>query len=315
MADDSTDTGNRLPQLSDEVFLCDTGLETDLVFHHGIDLPEFAAFPLLNDARGRDALERYFRTHAGVAVDNGVGFVFEAPTWRANRDWGERLGYRPDDLVAVNRDAIAMLAGLADTVMAELPSVLSGCIGPRADGYRVATRMSTAEARAYHRHQIDALAAGGADIVTAMTLTYPAEAVGVVQAAVDSGIPAVISFTLETDGRLPDGTRLGDAVTAVDDATDGAAAYFGINCAHPDHIGPALEPQAPWMERVRALRANASRRSHAELDESPDLDDGDPDELGRQYRELRAVLPRLTVLGGCCGTDLRHLEAIAAFCL
>ncbi len=306
----------RLPQLADEVFLCDTGLETDLIFHHGIDLPEFAAFPLLADPRGRETLERYFRAHSAIAVDKHVGFIFETATWRANRDWGERVGYRPDALVAVNRDAVAMLRGLAETVTAAgLPAVISGCLGPREDGYRPATQMRADEAREYHRHQIEALYAGGAEMVSALTLTYPAEGVGIVQAAVDTGVPAAVSFTLETDGRLPDGTTLRDAIAAVDEVTDQAAAYFGINCAHPDHIRPALEPGAAWMSRLRALRANASRRSHAELDESADLDDGDPDELGRQYRELRTAAQGLTILGGCCGTDVRHLQAIAASCV
>lgn len=309
-------TQTRLPQLADEVFFCDTGLETDLIFHHGIDLPEFAAFPLLDDPRGRETLERYYRAHAALAVDKRVGFIFETPTWRANRDWGARVGYRPDDLVAANRDAVAMLSGLAETVTAAgLAAVVSGCLGPREDGYRPATRMRSDEAREYHRRQIEALSAGGAQMVSALTLTYPGEGIGIVQAAVDSAVPAAVSFTLETDGRLPDGTTLRDAVTAVDEATDRAAAYFGVNCAHPDHIRSALEPGAAWMSRLRALRANASRRSHAELDESADLDDGDPDELGRQYRELRNAAQGLTILGGCCGTDLRHLQAIAASCV
>lgn len=305
-----------LPQLAEDIFLCDTGLETDLIFHHGIDLPEFAAFPLLDDPRGRETLRQYYRTHAAVAVENRVGFIFETPTWRANRDWGERVGYRPDELVAVNHKAVAMLAELAETLTAAgLPAVVSGCLGPRDDAYRPVTQMGADEAREYHRHQIEALADSGADMVSALTLTYPAEGIGIVQAAVETGVPVAVSFTLETNGTLPDGTSLADAVMAVDAATDHAAAYFGINCAHPDHIGAALEPGAAWMSRVRALRANASRRSHAELDESPDLDEGDPDALGREYRELRTTADGLTILGGCCGTDLRHLQAIAAACL
>jgi homocysteine S-methyltransferase len=305
----------RSPQ-PDATYLCDTGLETDLVFHHGVDLPHFAAFPLLRTATGRAALEQYYRTHAAVAVDKRVGFVFEAPTWRANRDWGNRLGYGRDDLAAVNRDAVAMLADLAGAVTAAgQHAVLSGCLGPRADAYRPAHAMSADTAREYHRDQVEAFAAAGAGVVSALTLSYPAEAIGIVRAAAETGIPVAISFTLETDGRLPDGTALADAVTAVDEATDAAACYFGVNCAHPDHVGPALEPGAPWLARLHALRANASRRSHADLDDSPDLDDGDPDELGRQYRDLRAVTDSLTILGGCCGTDLRHLQAIADSCL
>jgi homocysteine S-methyltransferase len=304
-----------LPQLGDRPYLTDTGLETELIFHQGFDLPEFAAFPLIDDSRGRAALQAYYRSHAAVAAAKGVGFIFESPTWRASRDWGDRLGYRPDDIAAVNRTAVAMLSALAESAAAGLPAVISGCLGPRGDGYRPAARMSAAEARRYHRHQIEALVDGGADMVSALTLTYPAEAIGIVQAAADCGIPVAISFTLETDGLLPDGSTLRDAVTAVDEATDATTAYFGVNCAHPDHLRPAFEPGAAWMTRVRALRANASRRSHAELDNSADLDDGNPDELGRDYRDLSTVAPDLRVLGGCCGTDVRHLSAIAASCL
>lgn len=304
-----------LPQLGEQLFLSDTGLETDLIFHHGFALPCFAAFPLVGHDSGRKALEQYYREHAEVALQHGAGFVFEAPTWRANADWGTQLGYGRDSLRAVNREAIELMSDLRAEVAASGPSmVISGCIGPRDDAYRPSTRMSAAEARDYHRRQIETFRGSGAEMVNALTLTYPEEAIGIVQAGVDADIPAAVSFTVERDGRLPDGTPLGEAVRVTDDLTGGAAAYFGINCAHPGHIEPALQPGAPWMERVRALRANASRRSHAELDESTDLDDGNPDELAREYVGLRTGLPALTILGGCCGTDVRHLRALAAAC-
>jgi len=145
-----------------------------------------------------------------------------------------------------------------------------------------------------------------------MTITYPDEAIGIVEAARHAGIPVAVSFTVETDGRLPDGTTLGDAIQRVDEATEGAAAYFGVNCAHPTHLDGALDGGTPWAPRLRGLRANASRKSHAELDEAETLDDGDPEELGREYVELRREMPGLTVLGGCCGTDIRHVRSIAA---
>jgi homocysteine S-methyltransferase len=292
------------------IYLTDSGIETDLIFHRGVELAEFAAFPLLESNTGRRALTEYYRDHFYLAAEHGFGFVFEAPTWRANPDWGGALGYDQAALDRSNESAIAFLSELA--VEVEGPSVLSGCIGPRSDGYRPTVRMSADEARAYHAPQIVTFDRSGADLVNAMTITYPAEAIGIVLAAAGVQLPVAISFTLEVDGRLPDGTSLADAIAQVDAATGNGAAYFGINCAHPDHIALALDAGGEWTKRIRALRANASRRSHAELDEAPDLDEGNPTELAEGYRRLRELVPTLTVLGGCCGTDARHVAAIAS---
>jgi homocysteine S-methyltransferase len=304
-----------LPQLADRLFLTDSGLETDLIFHRGQELSCFAAFPLLEDPLGREVLGEYFRDHLAVALAHGTGFVLEAPTWRANTDWGSELGYGAEALRAVNKQAVELMAELRSAAAASaVPVVISGCLGPRADGYEPRTHMSAPESRLYHQSQIEAFSETAADMVSALTLTYPAEAIGLVQAAGDAGLPVAVSFTVDTDGRLPDRTTLADAVRATDDATGAGAAYFMVNCAHPAHIEPALDFGADWMQRVRGIRANASRRSHAELDNSADLDDGDPDELAGEYLRLRKLAPSLTVLGGCCGTDVRHVQAIAAAC-
>lgn len=290
--------------------LTDSGLETELVFHGGFDLPCFAAFPLLDDASGRAALDRYYREHAQIAASAGLPFVFETPTWRANPDWGTQVGYDLDRLATVNADAVAFLRGIGTEVGGAF--VVSGCIGPRGDGYVVGDVMSAAEAAAYHSWQVQTLAAAGADLVTAMTLTYADEAIGFALAAHDAGIPCVVGFTVETDGRLPDGSTLAEAVTRVDEATNSAPSHYLVNCAHPTHFGDVLDPGQPWTRRVRAIRANASRMSHAELDVAEELDDGDPVELGQQYAQLRADRPWLQVLGGCCGTDVRHVREIAS---
>jgi len=303
-------------RVSDRIYLTDSGIETDLIFHRGAELAEFAAFPLLESNTGRRALAEYYRDHFYLAAEYGFGFVFEAPTWRANPDWGRALGYDQAALDRSNESAIEFLSELATEV--EGPSVLSGCVGPRSDGYAPTRPLSVDEAQAYHTPQIVAFERAGADLVNAMTITYPAEATGIVLAAASVQLPVAISFTLERDGRLPDGTALADAIAQVDAATDNAAAYFGINCAHPDHIALALAASAAraasgeWTQRLRALRANASRRSHAELDQAADLDEGDPAELAAGYERLRALVPTLNVLGGCCGTDVRHIAAIAA---
>jgi homocysteine S-methyltransferase len=297
-----------LPQLTDAVFLTDSGQETDLIFSGGWELPDFAAYPLLDRDDGRAALRRYVDEHVRVARDAGLGIVVETPTWRASSDWGARLGHDAQALASLNRRG-AELVDEARRGVDDVPVVVSGCLGPRGDGYVPGAQMTPQEAADYHRPQIEAFADSPADLVSALTLTRVAEAVGVVEAARAVGLPVVVSFTVETDGRLPDGTPLGDAVRAVDDATGGAAAYFMVNCAHPDHLAPALDLTADWWPRLRGVRANASRLSHAELDAAPELDAGDPEELGRQLADLRPL--GVTVLGGCCGTDVRHIRALA----
>jgi len=301
-----------LPQLTGHLFVTDGGLETTLMFHEGVDLPHSAAFPLLGKAQGRALLERYFRTYAGIARARGAGFILEAPTWRANAEWGAKLGHDAAALDSVNRAAIALLERIRREEAGGAPVVISGCIGPRGDGYQAGTPMSIAEATGFHTPQIATFAATEADMVTALTMTYPEEATGVARAASAAGIPAVLSFTVETDGRLPNGTPLGEAITTVDDATGGSVAYFMVNCAHPTHFRDVLERGESWVERIRGVRANASMKSHAELDLADTLDDGDPELLAAQYVELRQRLPRLNVLGGCCGTDQRHVGAICA---
>ena len=303
-----------LPQLSDALFLTDSGMETDLIFNGGWELPQFAAFVLLDDPAGSVALHDYFLRHVVVADRFGCGLILEAPTWRASRDWGARLGYSAAQLRGVNQRAISLLADIRRAHPSS-PIVISGCIGPQSDAYVPSSRMSADEAEHYHREQIDSLAATQADLVHAMTITYADEAVGITRAAMRANMPVAISFTTETDGRLPDGTSLADAIAAVDRATASGPAYYGINCSHPTHFGPTFPADGDGGRRVRSIRANASRKSHAELDEAEALDAGDPAELAGLYRDLRADHPQLTILGGCCGTDATHVAAIAQACL
>jgi S-methylmethionine-dependent homocysteine/selenocysteine methylase len=301
-----------LPQLRGDLFLTDGGIETTLIFHRGLDLPEFAAFPLLEDAEGLEALRAYYEPYLRLAGEHGSGFVLESPTWRASPRWGQALGYDEARLDELNRRAIGLMEVLrAEHARAGGDIVISGCIGPHDDGYDPAVTLSAQEAQAYHATQIGTFADAGADLVTAMTITYAEEAIGMTRAAGDSGLPAAISFTVETDGRLPSGQTLGDAIVQVDRGADPPPAYYMVNCAHPTHFEGVLEPGAPWLQRIRGLRANASTKSHAELDEAADLDAGDPADLAARYAGLRDRLPALTVLGGCCGTDDRHIAEIA----
>ena len=304
-----------LPQLGGGLFLMDGGLETTLVFHQGFELPCFAAFDLLKDERGQEALWCYYDTYVPLAKAAGAGFILESVTWRASVDWGRKLGYSKEALASANHQAIAMLEEVRGVYEDDATKiVISGCVGPRGDGYDPREIMSEFEAEWYHREQIRTLADTSADMISAMTITNIPEAIGITRAAQAAGMPVVISFTVETDGRLPTGDRLEDAILAVDAATHDGPAYFMINCAHPTHFADLLVEDAPWMMRIRGLRANASIRSHAELDEATELDDGSPEELGCQYRTLRRMMPWLNVLGGCCGTDHRHIAEIAKAC-
>ena len=302
-----------LPQLSGGTFLSDGGIETTLVFLEGFELPYFAAFHLLKDTAGELALRKYFSSYAALARRVGVGFVLESATWRASADWGAKLGYSGDAMREANRKAIALLHEIREQhESAATPMVVSGCIGPRGDGYNPESFMDATEAERYHALQATTFRDADADMVTAITMTYPNEAIGVTRAAGAAGMPVAISFTVETDGRLPNGQTLREGIEEVDAATGNAPAYYMINCAHPTHFAATLPPGAPWTARIRGVRANASTKSHAELDQATELDFGNPAELAQQYRDLAARLPNLSVLGGCCGTDTRHLEAIAA---
>lgn len=304
-----------LPQLHGGMYLTGGGLETTLIFHMGIEIPHFASFALMRTPEGYDLIRDCCRPYIEAARDTGLGFILDSPTWRASRDWGEKLGYTKETLAAANRDAVQMALDLrAEYETPTTPIVVSATLGPRGDGYAPGELMTAEEAEAYHGEQIGTFVGTDADMLTAFTLTNIAEAVGMARAAKAARMPIVLSFTLETDGRLPTGDTLGAAITAVDAQTGSYPAYYMINCAHPTHFAPALEDGGAWLERLLGVRANASRRSHAELNESTDLDDGNPAELGAEYRTLVQRFPHIRVIGGCCGTDSRHIAAIGRQC-
>ncbi len=309
-------TNTKTPMAGGPLYLTDSGLETTLIFHEGWDLPYFAAFDLLKTEKGREALKAYYLRHGDIALARGQGFLMEGPTWRASADWGDKLGYSAEALAAANRASIDLMMDVRRNLgaRADIPVLVSGCIGPRGDGYVAGDVMSAEEARAYHQAQANAFKEAGADMIGAITMTNIPEATGVALAAKDAGMPVAISFTVETDGRLPSGDALKAAVAAVDAATGAYPAYYMINCAHPDHFDHVLEAETAWMKRIGGLRANASRCSHAELDEAEELDDGNPEELGQQYHALLEAYPQIRVLGGCCGTDHRHIASIAKAC-
>ncbi|CAN5260338.1 homocysteine S-methyltransferase family protein [soil metagenome] len=299
----------RLPQLAGTRCITDGGMETTLIFHRGLDLPLFASFGLLAGEDGTRELREYFAPYVTIARQHGVGMVLDTPTWRASSDWGDRLGHSSEQLDELNRKGVALLEDIrADKETERTPVVICGCIGPRGDGYAPSELMTADQAEEYHSAQVNTFRDTAADLIGALTMTYADEAIGIVRAAQAAGMPVAVSFTVETDGRLPSGQPLRQAIEQVDAATEGAAAYFMINCAHPTHFSDVLDEGGPWLGRIRGIRANASTKNHAELDE------GNPSELGAQYRELVARLPALSVLGGCCGNDHRHIEEICTSC-
>lgn len=302
-----------LPQLNDTLFLTDGGMETTLIYHQHQELPFFAAFTLLETLKGRQELIRYYERYLALAVRYRTGLILESPTWRANEDWGRALGHSPTSLADLNRAAMNFIAGLRSRdELAGLEVVLSGNIGPRGDGYVPNQQMKVSEAADYHAEQIMTFATTEADLVSAFTINYTEEAIGIAHAARILGMPVVISFTVETDGRLPSGDTLQCAIERIDERTNGHPAYYMINCAHPSHFIGQLDPGAAWLERVRGIRANASKLDHAALNAMTTLDEGDPAELAQRYLELRGLMPSLNIVGGCCGTDHRHVGAMVS---
>lgn len=295
------------------LLLAEGGLETWLVYHEGVALPHFAAFDVLRRPGGRALLERHYRAFAELGAQEGVGVILETATWRASADWGARLGYDAHELEALHHELLDLLLDVRAAFQpSPVPILVAGSVGPRSDAYAPSVRMTVAEAAAYHGAQLATLAAMPVDLVVASTLGYVEEALGVARAAASLPVPLVLSFTVETDGRMPSGQHVGAAIEQVDAASGGRVAYYMINCAHPSHVARGLEPDAPWLHRLRGLRANASAKSHAELDAATALDAGDVDELAAGFAALRATWPTLSVVGGCCGTDRRHLERIVA---
>lgn len=304
-----------LPQMAGRLFLSDGGMETSLIFLQQLELPHFASFVLLSSDEGRRHLTRYYENFLPIARRHRAGFLLDTATWRANPDWAELLGYDRPALKAANEAAVSLCARLRrEWARPSSQIVVNGVIGPRGDGYK-AGRMEAAEAGDYHAFQIGVLAGTEADMVSAVTMNTVNEAIGIARAAKAHRMPCAVSFTVETDGRLADGTSLRAAIEQTDEATDGSPVYYMINCAHPSHFEQALKRGEKWIERIYGVRANASAKSHAELDEATELDAGDPVALSEDYQRLIANFPAIRILGGCCGTDHRHIEQICFRCL
>ena len=302
-----------LPHESANLFLTDGGLETTLVFLEGFDLPYFAAFDLLKDEKGYNGIRNYYRRYLKIAKDFKTNFILESPTWRANPDWIEKIGYPRSAISEINEKAVQLLVDLKNEFAKDLGIiVISGCVGPRGDGYKPENKMSVENAQKYHSDQIGVFRHTPVDIISAITMNYAEEAIGIARAAGAVNLPAVISFTVETNGKLPTGMSLKEAIKQVDESVKEPPLYFMINCAHPTHfINELLDGKnEPWTKRIKGIRANASCKSHAELDEATELDRGNPQELGNQHKKLKDTFNQLNVFGGCCSTDEEHVLEI-----
>lgn len=300
-----------LPHQGERIFITDGGIETTFIFLKNIDLPEFAAFDLLNSESGINGLRDYYQDYIEIARQNKLGLILDTPTWRASTGWGSKLGYTPAEIREYNLSSVSLMKNIRDRNISEdSPMIINGAIGPQDDGYNPTQILSADGAERYHIHQVEALADAGVDMISAVTMTYAEEAIGITRAAQSLGVPVAIAFTVETDGQLPDGMSLKDAIETVDAATHSGPAYYMINCAHSSHFVHVLKNDARWMDRIVGLRANASCMSHAELDEAVELDDGNPVEFGQSYAELNQLLRNLRVFGGCCGTDHRHISEV-----
>ena len=302
---------NCLPQMSGNVFLTDGGLETTLIFHEEIALPKFAAFLLPADPTGRRHLERYYRKYINIAHRYECGFILESATWRASPDWAERLEVSARGLAELNSQAIDLLVDLRSMhETAGTPMVVAGCVGPRGDGYSPAVSLTELDAQVYHSVQIDTFRQTQADMISATNMTHTAEAIGIARAARAAKMPCSISFAVGTDGCLPTGQSLREAIHEVDDATGQMPAYYSISCVHPDHLMDVLSGGAGWLDRIGGIRASAFGLKRAVPDQSGAFDGDNPMELDHHYFQLRTRLRNLGVFGGCCGTDHRHIEEI-----
>ncbi|WP_299918646.1 homocysteine S-methyltransferase family protein [uncultured Roseobacter sp.] len=296
----------RLPHETDQRFLVFAATGTDLIFNRGVELPGFASFPLVEDPKAQPIIVDQMRELIEVAAEHELGCIIDTLTWMANRDRAAPLGYDTERLATLNQKAATLMCDLRNETDRD-DVLVALCIGPSRDAYAKLDPMTVEAARAYHALQIGSVAGTDIDLVNAYTFNQVEEAAGAVFAAKDCGVPIAVSFVVETDGCLDNGTGLEEAIDQVDAITGNSAAYFMVNCAHPDHFSHALTGHP----RLKGMVVNASRLSHAELDDASELDDGNPKELGAEVARLVHEYPKISVVGGCCGSDFRHMGEMA----
>lgn len=299
-----------LPQLNGRLMTSAAGFETWLQYVDGFKLRHFCAFELLNDPRGVSCLRDYHRTVVEAAVANGFGVINEGLHYRASRDWGELIGFSREALEEINIRGIEFYREFVrEYDSPETPMLVGGAIGPRGDAYNIGRTPDAAESEDYHAEQIATFRKAGADLVTAMTFSSVEEAIGVARAAKAAELPVVVSFFVARGGRLRGGETLEEAISRVDEASDGAPAYYMVNCTYPTEFEPGLTA-GDWTQRLGGFLPNAVAMETLDLCKLGHLEDGDPVELGGQMGSLARRYPHVRVWGGCCGTDGRHIGQI-----
>jgi len=302
----------KLPGPGSKTFLTEGGIETHMQYKKGYELPHFCLFDLMNDPKAVADLRAYHERIIEVALTHKVGMVLDGVHYRSSRDWGKLLGYSSESLAEIVTEGIEFYKALArEFETADSPMPISGVVGPRGDAYDVGRVMGADEAEEYHAEQIHTMKMAGADFITALTFNQVDEAVGLVRAAQKSDLPVVVSFSLGDDGTLKTGPAFGEAIEAVDQATDNGPAYYMINCTHPVDFAPAFDVPGDWTNRLGGIRPNASSLDHGVLCQLGHLEEGDPDELGQQMADMARRFPQINVWGGCCGTDYEHIDKIA----
>ena len=300
------------PRLDNKFYLTEGGSETEIMYKWGFELPEFEMYPLLDNPQADEIIRNMFRRYFEVAAQHDTGMLLNGHDYRASPDWGAKLGYSPEALRNMQHRVIDFLDGMRAEYADRVSDVyIAACIGPRGDAYGSGGEITADEAEDYHSVQLKNLDGTAADMAVAATFNNVPEAIGVIRAANGAGRPIGVSLTLTPEGRLRSGPGLGEAIETIDEATDGGAAWFGTNCSHPLEFEPALAEQGPWLDRLRYIRPNAARMDKIALCSLGHLEDGDPVELGGQMGEVARRLPRADIIGGCCGTDERHLSEIA----
>ena len=301
-----------LPRVDGTYYLTEGGIETEIMYKYGFELPHFAMFPLLDNPEALTAMKGIWQRSLRAAADNGFNAIMNGVDYRASPDWGALLGYTPDGLASMQMRAIDFLRDVARDFEQDIDTIIiSGTIGPRGDAYSRNETITADVAEEYHSVQLATLKKAGVDMAWAMTFNNIPEAVGTIRAAENTGIPIAMGLSLDSSSRLNSGPSMAEAVPEIDAQTNSAAAFFGLNCSHPLEFEPALDG-GEWMKRLRSIRPNASPMDKIALCKIGHLEDGDPDELAQQMLDVARRMPHMDIFGGCCGTDERHLSKIAA---
>ncbi len=285
--------------------LTDGAIETRAVYEFHRDLTDLEVFTLLGDAQGREILHTIYSTYAQIAAKFNVPMQLGTPTWRASRNW-------TGDVAEVNAQAVALVREVASSTGARV--VIAGVIGPSSDGYDPSGALNTEDAVTYHREQASALASAGVDLLYAPTFPVTDELQGAARAMSEMKLPFAVAPMLHADGKMPDGTTLAAAIARLDEDAAARPWHYMLGCLYPTHAATALESlfrSAPALaHRVVGLKANGSPLPPESLDGSTTLQTTAPDVFARDLWECAQNFG-LHVLGGCCGTDTRHIEALA----